>query len=170
MLSVGYLVSAFMIELNRRTVLAGGVSTVVGALAGCLDRATTADHLPMVSQATQYQGPQCACCDVYATYLEEHLPVSLETRIEHDLTGLKRAQGIHRDIWSCHTTVLDGFIVEGHVPVAVIEQAIDDTPSIAGIALPGMPAGSPGMGGEKRDTWQFFAIHTDGSYAHHSER
>lgn len=145
------------------------MSLVLGALAGCLGESRDTANLA-VSNAVQYQGPTCSCCDRYGSYLDRHLITSLETVETNDLSGVKREHGVHPDLWSCHTVDLDGFIVEGHVPVGVIEEALDSRGTIDGIALPGMPVGSPGMGGVQLRSWEIFAIDSDGSYTHHTDR
>jgi hypothetical protein len=63
----------------------------------------------------------------------------------NDLTAVKRNQQIPPQLQSCHTAIVDGYIVEGHVPVAEIERLLEERPEIAGLAVPGMPVGSPGM-------------------------
>jgi hypothetical protein len=65
------------------------------------------------------------------------------------LAHLKNSLDIPPEMWSCHTTVVKGYFVEGHVPVEAIRRLLDGQPAVNGIALPGMPPGSPGMGGVK---------------------
>ena len=62
-----------------------------------------------------------------------------------DLDAVKEEQGVPRELRSCHTAIVDGYIIEGHVPVAEIERLLEERPDIAGLAVPGMPVGSPGM-------------------------
>ncbi|MDR7537238.1 MAG: DUF411 domain-containing protein [Armatimonadota bacterium] len=64
-----------------------------------------------------------------------------------DLADIKRRHRVPHDLASCHTAVAGGYFIEGHVPVAAIARLLRDRPAVAGIALPGMPPGSPGMGG-----------------------
>lgn len=63
----------------------------------------------------------------------------------NDLTAVKRNQQIPPELQSCHTAIVDGYIIEGHVPVAEIERLLEERPDIAGLSVPGMPVGSPGM-------------------------
>lgn len=86
---------------------------------------------------------------------------SIET---DDMTGIKRKHNLPDGTWSCHTAVIDGYVVEGHVPLAAIEDMLASRPAIDGIALPGMPAGSPGMPGMQEAPFQILAI-ADGSAA-----
>ena len=66
-----------------------------------------------------------------------------------DMAAMKQQMGVPKDAWSCHTAVIDGYAIEGHVPVEAIEDLLAQRPAIDGIALPGMPSGSPGMPGDK---------------------
>ncbi|MFQ6012020.1 MAG: DUF411 domain-containing protein [Thermoplasmata archaeon] len=104
-----------------------------------------------------YLQPTCGCCHQYVTYLESegfHVVVHETT----DLTPIKDQHGIPASHWACHTATVGGYFVEGHVPKAAIEKLLEDRPAIDGIALPGMPAGSPGMGGVKLGPFVIFAI------------
>ena len=71
---------------------------------------------------------------------------------------VKRDLNIPEELWSCHTTVVSGYYVEGHVPVEVIRKLLREQPEIDGIALPGMPQGSPGMSGTKDEPWVIYSI------------
>lgn len=98
--------------------------------------------------ATVYKDPQCDCCNGYIAYLREN-GFRVETRDLDDMSPLKRMAGVPETLESCHTMVVDGYVVEGHVPRAAVERMLREKPEIQGIALPGMAAGSPGMGGDK---------------------
>ena len=75
---------------------------------------------------------------------------TVESTEEADLSAFKEARGVPRDAWSCHTAVIDGYTVEGHVPVEAIEDLLTDRPDIDGIALPGMPPGRLGCPARRR--------------------
>ncbi|NGM68203.1 metal-binding protein [Natronolimnobius sp. AArcel1] len=150
---------------SRLALLAAGTTALGISVAGCLGDGTgdwEQDQTLPVASATQYQGPSCDCCDVYADYLQDHLESELDVTVTDELDAVKQEHGIERDLRSCHTVVLDEYVVEGHMPVEGIETLFDDEPAINGIALPGMPAGSPGMGGEKTETWTVYGLE-DGS-------
>jgi hypothetical protein len=98
--------------------------------------------------ATLYKNPQCGCCEAYADYLRENgFVVTVEPT--HDLPLMKRQYGVPGALEGCHTSLVEGYVVEGHVPVNVLLRLLTEGPEIKGISLPGMPAGSPGMFGEK---------------------
>ncbi len=75
-----------------------------------------------------------------------------------DVTDMKNDLGIPQDMWSCHTSMVGGYFLEGHVPSEAIQKLLDERPAIEGLALPGMPAGSPGMGGVKSQPFVIYSI------------
>lgn len=70
---------------------------------------------------------------------------AVQSRETDDLTSIKAAQGVPSELQSCHTAIVDGYIIEGHVPAADIQRLLRDRPKVHGLAVPGMPVGSPGM-------------------------
>lgn len=70
---------------------------------------------------------------------------AVQIRDTDDLTSIKAAQGVPSELQSCHTAIVDGYIVEGHVPAADIQRLLRERPQVRGLAVPGMPVGSPGM-------------------------
>lgn len=150
-----------MIDTSRRAALLAGASAIGTALAGCLSDGTDeweTDKTISATAATMYKGPSCDCCDVYAEYFDDSFTTDLETVVSEDLAALKDNHGINTDLRSCHTVELDDYLVEGHVPAETVATLLEDEPDISGIALPGMPAGSPGMGGKKDETWTVYEI------------
>ena len=153
--------------ITRRTFMATGVTALGLSVAGCLGDNTdewAVDETLPATTAVQYQSPGCDCCDVYADYLQGYLDTTLETETRDDLAPIKDERGIDEELRSCHTVDLDGYVVEGHVPVEVIATLFEEEPEIDGIALPGMPAGSPGMGGSKpeSESWTIYKLDADG--------
>ena len=111
-------------------------------------------------EAILYKNPQCGCCEGHADYLREN-GFEVTVKPTHDLPLLKRQYGVPSALEGCHTTLVEGYVVEGHVPVASILRLLAERPDIKGISLPGMPAGSPGMSGEKTAPFTIYEI-TDG--------
>ena len=97
---------------------------------------------------TVYKSPTCGCCEAWISYLES-VGYSIEVRNEDDMAPIKKRFGIPASLESCHTGVIDGYVIEGHVPREAIERLLTSRLKTRGIALPGMPSGSPGMGGPK---------------------
>ena len=112
-------------------------------------------------QATLYKNPQCTCCEGYAQYLEKN-GFQVDVKPTNDLAEISRNAGVPEALEGCHTMFVGGYVVDGHVPVAVIRKLLAEKPAIAGITLPGMPSGSPGMDGPKTGTWTIYAVTKDG--------
>lgn len=108
-------------------------------------------------QATLYKNPQCSCCEGYAQYLEKN-GFKVDVKPTNDLAEISRKAGVPEDLEGCHTMFVGSYVVDGHVPVDVIRKLLAEKPAIAGITLPGMPSGSPGMTGPKTETWTIYAV------------
>lgn len=113
-----------------------------------------------VKVITVYKSPTCSCCHEWEAYLRG-LGYTVTSVPTDDMSAVKSQYGVPQDALSCHTAVIDGYAVEGHVPVAAIEDLLAARPTVDGIALPAMPAGSPGMPGVKDGPFEVLAI-TDG--------
>lgn len=130
---------------------------LVGALllAGCVQDVPSEPAVPDPNQvradagdvAHLYRSATCECCKGHAAYLAD-AGVEVVDHVVDDINEVKDSLGVPVDMRSCHTTVIGGYAVEGHVPADAIRSLIADGSPIDGIALPGMPAGSPGMPGE----------------------
>jgi hypothetical protein len=107
--------------------------------------------------ATLYKNPQCGCCEGYADYLRDN-GFEVTVKPTHDLPLLHRQHGVPEALVGCHTTLVDGYVVEGHVPVNTLIRLLTERPDINGISLPGMPAGSPRMFGEKAGPFTIYEI------------
>jgi hypothetical protein len=107
-----------------------------------------------------FKSPTCSCCHEWEAYLRD-LGYTVKSVPTEDMAAVKARFGLPQETWSCHTAVIDGYAVEGHVPIAAIEDLLASRPAIDGIALPGMPAGSPGMPGVKAGPFAVLAV-TDG--------
>jgi hypothetical protein len=107
--------------------------------------------------ATMYVNPQCSCCEGHAKYLREHgfMVTMIPTR---NMSQIKRQHGVPENLEGCHTIVIGGYVVEGHVPAATINKLLSEHPDIKGISLPGMPEGSPGMTGNKTEPFTIYEI------------
>jgi hypothetical protein len=100
------------------------------------------------------KSPYCGCCELWIDYLRAE---GFEVRVveAEDVTPAARQLGVPDDLRSCHTASINGYAIEGHVPAADIRRLLDERPDAAGIAVPGMPIGSPGM--EQGDVRQPYA-------------
>lgn len=109
-----------------------------------------------------YTSGSCGCCSVYSGYLENN-GFSLNV-ISGDAAEVKEKFGVPLEMESCHTYFIGGYFVEGHMPLEAVEKLLKEKPDIAGIALPGMPSGSPGMTGAKKEDFVIYAVNKDGTY------
>lgn len=106
---------------------------------------------------TVHKSPTCGCCGSYIDILREH-GVEVTVVDTSDTAAAKISRGVPSFAWSCHTTEVEGYTVEGHVPIEAVERLLSERPEIDGIALPGMPAGSPGMNGAKSAPFEVVAF------------
>jgi len=139
--------------MNRRAVCRGAVLAAI---------ALPLRALAAPVAATLYKNPQCTCCEGYAAYLRQNGFV-VDVKPTNDLAEISRKAGVPEDIQGCHTMFVDGYVVDGHVPVDVIQKLLTERPAIAGITLPGMPTGSPGMTGRKSGPFTIYAVTKDGA-------
>lgn len=132
-----------MTGLSRRQLLSGACAVAVTMVAGAGAGAAAAK--PARPAMTMYRSPGCGCCLKWAKIARAAgYPVTVEET--SDIIGLKASLGVPEALYSCHTTKASGYVVEGHVPFEAVAKLLRDKPKgVAGIAVPGMPAGSPGM-------------------------
>ncbi len=115
----------------------------------------------LAAEFVVYKSPTCGCCKGWV----EHLRMNGHTVITKDMDDLdviKKIAGVPERLQACHTAMVDGYIVEGHVPVADIQRLLTERPKAVGLAVPGMPAGAPGMGGNP-DRYNVMLFRADGS-------
>ncbi|HRD74379.1 MAG: DUF411 domain-containing protein [Candidatus Accumulibacter sp.] len=122
----------------------------------------TAPALAGEKDVTLYKNPQCGCCEGYADYLRDN-GFTVTTKPTHDLAEMSRQAGIPDEFQGCHLSFIDGYVVSGHVPIDTVEKLLTERPDIAGVTLPGMPLGSPGMSGVKEAPFEMLEITTSGT-------
>lgn len=111
-----------------------------------------------------HKSMSCGCCGLHAKYLSGKGGLDLDIMIMEDVEPAKDDLNIPNELRTCHTFIIGDYYVEGHVPLEAINRLLEEKPDIAGIALPGMPPGSPGMMGSKSGDWVIFAVNHDGSF------
>ena len=138
--------------------LAAAAVIVVSAAAWFSVRVTIAEETDVVV----YKTPYCGCCVKWVAHLREYgFDVSV-VNVPNTIPVQERV-GVPRNLGTCHTVVLGDYWVEGHVPADLIEQLLTEKPDdILGIAVPGMPMGSPGMAGQNPVEYQIVAYGSDG--------
>lgn len=110
-----------------------------------------------------YKSGSCGCCSIYASYFEKKLDFVVEVVNTERMDGIKKEFGVPLQLQSCHTTKVGDYFIEGHIPVEAIEKLLLEKPDIKGIAMPGMPSGSPGMPGPK-EPFKIYKVNNDGSF------
>jgi hypothetical protein len=131
--------------------------------------ASVASVVPAVAETRPalhvLKDPNCGCCSAWVEVLQsEGFDVTVEESMGTLLARYKLDNGIPKDMASCHTGKVEGYMIEGHVPPADIRRLLEERPKTVGLAVPGMPYGSPGMGPEsEREAYDVFLIRRDGS-------
>jgi len=118
---------------------------------------------------TIYKTPTCGCCGKWVEYMKQNGFAPKVTELPN-LAAVKQSTGIPQNLQSCHTSTVEGYAVEGHVPADVIRQLLKEKPKVAGIAVPGMPMGSPGMEGPYKDKFNVVAFTQDGAQKVYASR
>jgi hypothetical protein len=110
--------------------------------------AAFAGSAPQPPEITVYKSPTCGCCEGWIGHLREQ-GFRVRPKDREDMRAIKSRHGVPAALESCHTSVVGGYVVEGHVPIEAVVKLRTERPDIKGIALPGMPSGTPGMPGPK---------------------
>lgn len=146
----------------RRSLLAGGLVLAAVAASGVV-ALTRPSALPTAGpEMVVYKSPTCLCCAKWVEHMEK---AGFRTRIETvaDLSWVKTEHGVPALLGSCHTGLVGGYAIEGHVPADDVRRLLQERPTVAGLAVPGMPMGSPGMEGPRRERYEVIAFHRDGT-------
>lgn len=132
------------------------VGGVAFALAGTADpdpspsapaavpEAVSVGQAPQSATVQVWKSPSCGCCSGWVDHMRE-AGFEVEVHDVADMQAVKAEHGIPGELGSCHTALVGGYLVEGHVPAADVERLLAERPAVDGIAVPGMPVGSPGM-------------------------
>ena len=115
----------------------------------------------VLATATLYKSPSCGCCGQYTAYLREE-DYSVDVKDTEDMTAIKEQYGVPYELESCHTMVVEGYVVEGHIPEEAVQKLLAEKPDIKGIGMAGMPSGSPGMPGPKNSDFVIYEITHEG--------
>jgi hypothetical protein len=111
--------------------------------------------------AILYKNPTCNCCDDYAGYLRQS-GFEVDIKLTDELTRISSKAGVPAALEGCHTMFIDRYVFDGLIPIDIVEKVLRERPDIAGIALPGMPVGAPGMNGDKSEPLTVYAFVKDG--------
>lgn len=130
------------------------------SLAAC----TSSDAPAVLESVTVYKSPTCGCCENWVRHLRAS-GFEVRTIDRPDLADIKTEAGISRGLASCHTAFVDDYVIEGHVPATDIRRLLRERPAVAGLTVPGMPMGSPGMEGPRKDPYEVLTFTRSGETA-----
>lgn len=120
------------------------VGPLLMVLAACTNAAQAATY-------TMFRDPGCGCCLQWADHIKHGMEAEVKAVDSTNMAKVKTDNGVPEELWSCHTMVVDGYVIEGHVPAEAIAKLLRERPAgISGLAVPGMPTGSPGMEADGR--------------------
>lgn len=149
-----------------RTTIIAVVAGVVLASAASYGQ-QKAKPIPM----SVYKSPSCGCCQKWVDYMRSH---GFDPKVQdvENIGAVKLKLGVREEFSSCHTSEIGGYVVEGHVPVETVQRMLKERPKIAGIAVPNMPAGSPGMEvpGGRKEAYNILAFTSDGKTTVYDKR
>lgn len=121
--------------------------------------------LPLLSQTgpqvTVYKTRTCGCCALWVDHLKGN-GFSVTVQEVDNTAEYERRYGVPRQLQSCHTAVVNGYAIEGHVPAREIQRLLNEKPKAKGLAVPGMPMGSPGMEGSRKEAYSVMLFDAQG--------
>lgn len=121
----------------------------------------SSDTAPKQTTITVYKDPSCGCCKNWIEHLKKH-GYAVDAKDTPDMAAVKRTLGVPGALTACHTAVVNGYLIEGHVPATDIARLLKEKPKVAGLAVPGMPMGSPGMEGPRQQHYQVLSFDKSG--------
>ncbi len=151
---------------RRAMAILGGAVVAVGAAVawGVVSVGAT-----KATEITVYKSPYCVCCGMWSEHMRAN-GFAVNVREVEDVDPVKALYGVPPALASCHTAVVDGYVVEGHVPANVVRRLLAERPEARGLAVPGMPAGSPGMEGAGREGYDVVIFDDRGKIAVYARR
>lgn len=136
-------------EVQPEPVAAEGAATAVAEVAGG------------GPEVTVFKRATCLCCSNWAEHMREN-GFEVTEEASDELLEVKREHGVPLELAACHTALIDGYVFEGHVPADVIRDFLEERPDATGLAVPGMPVGSPGMEGPDPESYEILAFDSEG--------
>jgi len=168
-------------QFSKPKVFALGIAAASLVLAGCAatvgSETSTASYddeairieAALVSEITVFRSPTCGCCGKWIEHAEA-AGFQVKDEVTEDMSAIKQTYGVPQSLTSCHTTVVGDYVVEGHIPAEDVQRLLTEKPDIAGIAVPGMPIGSPGMeSGDYTEPYTVFSFTESGETSAFSE-
>ncbi|QPK62316.1 DUF411 domain-containing protein [Methylomonas sp. LL1] len=130
---------------------------------------TTTAEEAVDREMTVYRSPTCGCCGKWIEHVSQN-HFAIKDIVSDDMQAIKQKYGVPEKLASCHTAIVDGYVIEGHVPAADIQKLLQTKPKVVGISAPGMPMGSPGMEmGGRQDNYDVVSFDSAGNVQVFSE-
>lgn len=129
-----------------------GLAAIVAVAAGA-----AAPHTAPPVAVTVYKSPSCGCCTKWVDHMRKN-GFTVTVHDVEDVGPMKREVGVPASLESCHTAIVDGYVIEGHVPAADVRRLLAERPKVVGLSVPGMVTGSPGMEGGKAEAYEVVAF------------
>ena len=146
--------------LSRRTFARRLLATSALAVAGL----STLPAFAAGNKLTVFKSPSCGCCQAWATHMQR-AGFNVEIVQAEDLSTIKARFGVPRILEACHTATVGSYVIEGHVPAGDVKRLLRERPKAIGLAVPGMPIGSPGMEqGDQREPFKTILFSKTGYY------
>jgi hypothetical protein len=125
----------------------------------------SSQSLAAPTEIVVYRSPSCGCCHKWIEHLKKH-QFTVKDVVTEDVNSIKQKYGVSGEMASCHTAIVDGYVVEGHVPAADIISLLTTRPKIVGVSVPAMPVGTPGMEmSARKDPFKVIAFDNSGKYS-----
>lgn len=123
------------------------------------------EKLTKPTEIVVYRSPTCGCCHKWVEHLKKH-QFTVKDIVTEDVNAMKQKYGVPAAMQSCHTAIVNGYVVEGHVPAADIIALLNKRPEVVGISVPAMPVGTPGMEmGGRKDPFKVIAFDKNGQFS-----
>ncbi len=153
--------------MSTKRIGIGGAAALVALLGGTVANVSAAGAEP--PGVVVYKSALCGCCGKWADHLRG-AGFRVITRNVGDLPAVEARYGVPKGLGSCHTALTGGYVVVGHVPADVLQRLVEERPAIAGVSVPGMPGGAPGMESAVRRPYDVVAFNRDGGTSVYARR
>ncbi len=153
----GFTNNIFMKQKNITKIILVALIGLTLLLAGCTSSQQGISEDGTAVKVTLYKSASCGCCTGHAAELRSN-GFDVDVITTADMASIKKQYNIPSNMESCHTAVIGNYFIEGHMPIEAITKLLEEQPDLDGIALPNMPAGSPGMPGVKKEPFVIYGI------------
>jgi hypothetical protein len=153
-------------QISRRHFLMQGAALAAAATVPGLLAAQAAQAAPAM---VVYKDPNCGCCKLWVDHVKA-AGFAVSVRDSSDVASVKKRQGVPARLYSCHTAIVGGYVVEGHVPADLVQKLLKEKPKVVGLAVPGMPAGSPGMEQGSKEPYEVLTFDAAGKTTVYAKR